>query len=234
MRLMNAAVLLAGFATAAGAHGDEIVSGSISNQNLSGGLCSSSTSSSTSISLACVSGSATGGSAQLNASVTPLTASMLVNLSSYETPAQPGMTTVAEANLSFTIDGMYVLTGGTGYGTVIWTASSFRHGEGGGGVFGPCSLTIAGVTETCDLNAGVPLTGTFSVPYNTPVSLLFNASYSAGSIDFDDVYSGMNFDIDPMTPTDIPKTSEPATWTLFGLAAAMIYFLQRRQARVAR
>ena len=117
---------------------------------------------------------------------------------------------------------------------MIWTASSFRHGEGGGGVFGPCSLTIAGVTETCDLNAGVPLTGTFIVPYNTPVSLLFNASYSAGSVDFDDVYSGMNFNIDPMTPTDIPKTSEPATWMLFSLAAGMVYFLHRRQAGASR
>ncbi len=231
---MNAAVLLAGMGMAAGAHADEIVSGSISNKDLSGGVCSSSSSSSTSISLACVPASVTGGQAQLNASVTPLTASMLVNLSSYENPTQPGMTTLAEANLSFTIDGTYVLTGGTGYGTVIWTADSFRHGEGGGGVFGPCSITIAGATEMCDLNAGVPLTGTFIVPYDTPVSLLFNASYSAGSEDFDGVYSGMNFNIDPMTPTDIPKTSEPATWMLFSLAAAMVYFLHRRQARTVR
>jgi len=233
MRLMNAAVLLAGIATAAGAHADEIVSGSISNQNPKG-VCSSSSSSSASISLACVSASAADGSAQLNASVTPLTASMQVNLSSYENPPQSGMSTLAEASLSFTIDGTYVLTGGTGNGTVIWTADSFRHGEGGGGVFGPCSITIAGLTETCDLNAGVPLTGTFIVPYNTPVSLLFNASYSAGSVDFDDVYSGMNFNIDPMTPTDIPKTSEPATWMLFSLAAAMVYLLHRRQVRASR
>ena len=231
MRLIKVAALLAGLAMAAGAHADELVSGSVSNQSLGGGACSSRSSSSTSISLACISGSVTGGSAQVNASVTPLTASMQVNLSSYENPAQPGMTTVAEANLSFTIDGTYVLTGGTGYGTVIWTADSYRYGAGGGGVFGPCSLTIAGVTETCDLNAGVPLSGTFIVPYNTPVSLLFSASYSAGSIDFDDVYSGMDFNIDPMTPTDIPSVSEPATITLFSLAAAMIYFLNRRQAR---
>jgi hypothetical protein len=234
MRSINAAVLLAGIAIAAGANADEIVSGSISNQNLNGGACSSSSSSSTSISLACVPGSVTGGQAQLNASVTPLTASMQVNLSSYENPAQPGASTIAEANLSFNIDGTYVLTGGTGFGTVIWTADSYKYGEGGGGVFGPCSLTIAGVTETCDLNAGVPLTGTFIVPYNTPVSLLFTASYSAGSIDFDDVYSGMDFNIDPMTPMDIPKTSEPATWMLFGLAAAMIWFLNRRQVRASR
>ena len=94
MRLMNAAVLLAGLGMAAGAHADEIVSGSISNQNPSG-VCSSSLSSSTSISLACVSGNVADGSAQLSASLTPLTASMLVNLSSYENPPGSGLSTLA-------------------------------------------------------------------------------------------------------------------------------------------
>lgn len=231
MRLMNAAVLLAGLAVAGSAYGDSTVSGSVSNQNLTGGSCSSSGSSSTAISLDCGSGSFTEGGATVQASVTPLTASMLVSLSSYEDPAQPGMTTVAEANLSFVIDGTYVLTGGSGYGTVIWTADSFRQGEGGGGVFGPCSLTIAGVTQTCDLNAGVPLTGTFLVPYDTPVSLLFSASFSAGAANFDDVYSGMNFDIDPMTRVD--STPEPATWVLFAMGGAMVYLLHRRQVRMS-
>jgi hypothetical protein len=230
MRLLSAAIPLACIAIAVSAHADEIVSGSISNQPLSGSPCSSSSSSSSSISLGCA-GSATNGQAQLNASVTPLSASMEVSLSSYEEPTQPGMTTVAEANLSFTIDGTYVLTGGTGYGTVTWSADSFRYGEGGGGLFGPCSITIDGVTETCDLNAGVPLTGTFIVPYNTPVSLLFNASYSGGSEDFDDVYAGMNFDVDPMTPVNAP---EAPTWIFFGLGATMVYFLHRRRVRASR
>lgn len=235
MRLINAAILLAGIAIGATAHGDEIVSGSVSNQNLSGGVCSSSSSSSSSIALSCGSGSLTSGQAQINASVTPLTASMQVNLSSFENPAQPGMSTVAEANLSFIIQGTYILTGGTGYGTVIWTADSSRSGEGGGGLFGPCSITIAGVTETCDLNADVPLTGTFIVPYNTPVSLLFDTSFSAGAEDFDGVYSSMDFDIDPMTAVDdAPQTPEPATWVFFGLGGAMVYFLHRRQVRASR
>jgi hypothetical protein len=231
MRLVNVAILLTVIATAVGAHGDEIVSGNISNQNLNGGVCSSSSSSSSSISLACGSGSITNGQSLLNASVTPLTASMQVDLSSYEEPTHPGMTTLAEANLSFTIDGTYILTGGTGYGTVIWSADSFRYGEGGGGLFDSCSITIGPVTEMCDLNAGVPLSGTFIVPYNTPVSLLFTASYYAGAEDSDDVYAGMNFDIDPMTPVNTP---EGPTWIFFGLGAAMVYFLHRRRARALR
>ena len=234
MRLVNAAVLLAGIATGASAHGDAIVTGSVSNQNLNGGSCASSTSSSSAISLACGSGSFTDGQAQLNASVTPLTASMQVDLSSYEDPARPGFSTVAEANVSFVIDGTYVLAGDTGSGTVIWYADSYKHGEGGGGVFGPCTITIAGVTETCDLNAGVPLSGTFVVPYNTPVSLLFSTSFYAGSEDFDGVYSGMNFDIDPMTPVDPSQTPEPATWVFFSLAGGMIYFLHRRKIKALR
>lgn len=234
MRRINAAIVLVALATALSAHADELVSGSVSNQNLSGAICSSSSSSSSSISLACGSGQVTDGQAQLSASVTPLAASMQVNLSSYESSTQPGMTTIADANLSFTIDGTYELTGGTGYGTVIWSADSFRYGEGGGGLFGPCSITIAGVTETCDLNAGGSQSGTFVVPYNTPVSLLFNTSFAASAEDFDGVYSGMNFNIDPMTPLDIPKTPEPATWVFFSLGAAMVYFLHRRQARASR
>jgi hypothetical protein len=231
MRLVNAASLLAGLVIVATAYGDQIVSGSVSNQDLNGGACSSSSSSASSISLACGSGSSIGGQALVNASVTPLSASMQVELSSYEDPTQPGMSTLAEANLSFVIDGTYMLTGGTGYGTVTWSAESYRYGEGGGGVYGPCSITIDGVTEACDLNAAVPLSGTFIVPYNTPVSLLFNASYSGGSEDFDDVYAGMNFDIDPMTPVNAP---EAPTWIFFGLGATMVYFLHRRRARSLR
>lgn len=231
MRLGNAAILLAGLAIAVSAYGDEIVSGTVSNQDQTGNVCSSSSSSASSISLLCGSGSTTVGQAHLNASVTPLSASMQVNLSSFENATQPGVTTIEEASLSFMIDGTYVLAGGTGYGTITWTSDSYRYGEGGGGLFGPCSITIDGVTDSCDLNAGIPLSGTIIVPYNTPVSLLFNASYSAGAVDSDGVYAGMNFNIDPMTPVETP---EPPTWIFLGLAAATVYFLHRRSAGASR
>ena len=221
MKWVNAAALLATFAIAGYAHGDTIVTGSVSNQNLTGPRCSSNAASSSSVSLKCGSAGLTDGLAQVNAAVGPLDASMQVFLSSYENPATPGVTTLALANLSWAIDGTYILTGGSGYGYVDWSATSYRYGEGGGGVFGPCSITLNDVTEYCDLNAGYA-SGSFLVPYNTPVTLIFGTSYSAGSVDFDEVYSGMNFDIDGLKAVDPSTTPEPPTLTLVALAAGII------------
>lgn len=229
MRLMNAAALATAFAITGYAYGDAIVAGSVSNRNLSGGFCSSTAASSSSISLSCGSGSATDGGAQVNATVGPLDASMQLSLSSYENPMVPGMTTLALATLSWGIDGTYILTGGSGYGYVDWSATSYRHGEGGGGLFGPCSISLNGVTETCDLNSGAT-NGSFLVPYNTPVSLIFGTSYTAGAADFDDVYSGMSFNIDGLTTVDPRTTPEPPTWILMALAAAIILCARRRLA----
>ena len=169
----------------------------------------------------------------MNASVGPLDASMQVFLSSYGNPMAPGMTTLAQTNLSWGIDGTYILTGGSGYGSVDWSATSYRHGEGGGGLFGPCSITLNGVTENCDLNSG-SAGGSFVVPYNTPVSLIFGASYSAGASNFDNVYSGMNLSIDGLQAVDPSTTPEPPTWTLVALAAAIIFGVRMRSARSAR
>jgi hypothetical protein len=146
---------------------------------------------------------------------------MQVFLSSYGNPMAPGMTTLALTNLSWGIDGTYILTGGSGYGYVDWSATSYRYGEGGGGLFGPCSITLNGVTEACDLNSG-SASGSFLVPYNTPVTLIFGASYFAGAANFDAVYSGMNFKIDGLKTVDPTTTPEPPTWTLVALAAGII------------
>jgi hypothetical protein len=227
MKLVYAASLLAALATAGYAHADTIVTGSVSNKNLSGGQCSSTAASSSSVSLNCGSTAFTDGLAQVSAAVGPLDASMQVSLSSYENPATPGTSTLALANLSWAIDGTYILTGGSGYGNVDWSATSFRYGEGGGGIFGACSITLNGVTENCDLNAG-NASGSFVVPYNTPVTLIFGTSYSAGSVDFDGVYSGMNFDIDGLKAVDPATTPEPPTWTLVALAAATIVCIRLR------
>jgi hypothetical protein len=152
---------------------------------------------------------------------------MQVFLSSYESLSSPGMSTLALTNLSWAIDGTYILTGGSGDGYVDWSASSYRYGAGGGGVFGPCSITLNGVTENCDLNAGYA-SGSFLVPYNTPVSLIFGTSYSAGSVDFDEVYSGMNFDIDSLRPVDPSTTPEPPTGALVAIAVATIVCIRLR------
>jgi hypothetical protein len=227
MRLINAAALLAALTIAGYAYGDTIVTGSVSNQNLTGGHCSSTAASSNSVSLNCGSSGFADGLAHVNAAVGPLNASMQVFLSSYESLSAPGMSTLALTNLSWAIDGTYILTGGSGDGYVDWSASSYRYGAGGGGVFGPCSITLNGVTENCDLNAGYA-SGSFLMPYNTPVSLIFGTSYSAGSVDFDEVYSGMNFDIDSLRPVDPSTTPEPPTWTLVAIAVATIVCIRLR------
>lgn len=227
MKLVNAVTLLAALALAGCAYGDSIVAGSVSNRNLAGGLCSSAAASSSSVSLNCGSGGVTDGQAQVSATVGPLDASMQVFLSSYGNPMAPGATTLAFASLTWGIDGTYILTGGSGYGSVDWSATSYRYGEGGGGVFGPCSITLDGVTETCDLNSG-SASGSFVVPYNTPVTLIFGASYVAGAVDFDDVYSGMNLNIDGLRTVDPSMTPEPPTWTLVALAAATIVCIRLR------
>jgi hypothetical protein len=159
---------------------------------------------------------------------------MQVFLSSYGNPMAPGTTTLALASLAWGIDGTYILTGGSGNGYVDWTATSYRYGEGGGGIFGPCTITLNGVTETCDLNSG-SASGSFLVPYNTPITLIFGASFVAGAAAFDDVYSGMNFDVDGLKVVDpATMTPEPPTWTLVALAAGIILALRTRFARPIR
>ncbi len=230
MKLVNVASLLAALAIAGCAYGDSIVAGSVSNRNLTGGLCSSAAVTSSSVSLSCGSGGITDGQAQVNATVGPLDASMQVFLSSYGNPMAPGTSTLALASLAWGIDGTYILTGGSGYGSVDWSATAYRYGEGGGGLFGPCSITLNGVTETCDLNSG-SASGTFLVPFNTPVTLIFGTSYVAGAADFDDVYSGMNFNIDGLKTVDPTMTPEPPTWTQVALAAAIILCFRMMLAR---
>jgi hypothetical protein len=231
MKLAKAAALLAALAITGYAYADAIVAASVSNQNLNGGLCSSAAASSSSISLKC--GSGADGLAQVNAAVGPLNASMQVFLNSYGNPMAPGTTTLALANLSWGIDGIYILTGGSGYGNVDWSATSYRYGEGGGGLFGPCSITLNGVTETCDLNSG-SASGSFLVPYNTPVALIFGASYSAGAANLDDVYSAMNLSINGLQTVDPSTTPEPPTWMLVALATALIFSLRSRLTRPVR
>ena len=231
-RVMPAAVL-ALLAFTGSAYADAIVAGSVSDRNLNGAMCSSAATSSTAVSLNCGAGGSSDGLALVNASVGPLGASMQVFLSSLGNPMAPGATTLALANLSWGIDGTYVLTGGSGYGSVDWSATSYRYGEGGGGLFGPCSIKLNGVTENCDLNSG-SASGSFIVPYNTPVSLIFGASYFAGAANFDDVYSGMNLDIDGLHPVDPSTTPEPPAWTLVALASVIILGFRKRGARFVR
>jgi len=233
MKWIKPAVLFAVLAFTSYAYADTMVVGSVSDRNLSGGLCSSAATSSNAVSLNCGAGSTSDGLAQVSAAIGPLSASMQVFLTSSGNPMTPGTTTLALANLSWNIDGTYVLTGGTGYGYVDWSATSYRHGEGGGGLFGPCSITLDGVTENCDLNSG-SAGGSFIVPYNTPVNLIFGASYAAGAANFDNVYSGMNLSIDGLRSVDPSTTPESPTWMLVVLATAITVVVRVRTSRSAR
>lgn len=233
MKRVKPTAAIAVLAFAGYAYADTIVVGSVSDRNLNGEMCSSAAMSSNAVSLNCGAGGSSDGLAQMNAAVSPLGASMQVFLSSLGNPMTPGATTLALAKLSWEIDGTYILTGGSGYGSVVWSATSYQYGEGGGGLFGPCSIALNGVTENCDLNSG-SASGSFIVPYNTPVSLIFGASYSAGAANFDDVYSGMNLDIDGLHPVDPSTTPEPPTWTLVALASAIILGFRLRHVRFVR
>jgi hypothetical protein len=232
MKWIKPAALFAVLAFSGYAYADTMVAGSVSDRKVSGGLCSSAATSSSAVSLNCGAGGSSDGLAQVNSAIGPLSASMQVFLSSSGNPMVPGATTLALASLSWNIDGTYILTGGSGYGYVDWSATTYRHGEGGGGLFGPCSITLNGVTENCDLNSG-SAGGSFVVPYNTPVNLIFGASYSAGAANFENVYSGMNLGIDGLQTVDPSTTPESPTWILVVLATAMTLVVRVRTARSA-
>ena len=197
------------------AHGDAFVTGSVSNQDLNGVACSRSASSSTTLALSC--GSTTPfseGFASLTANVADTAGSMRAFLTSFEDSTHPGPTTLSLASFSLSVQGTYMLTGGIGYGNVDWSINSFRHGEGGGGLFGPCTVTLAGVSEFCDLNSGLA-SGSFYVPYDTPLQLNFVSSFNAGASDNDGVNSGMDYTLGSLVA--VPPVPEPAPFALVGI-----------------
>src|SRR5215469_3538797 len=101
MKWIKPAALLAILAFTGYAYADTIVAGSVTDRNLSGGLCSSAATSSNAVSLNCGAGGSSDGLAQVSATVDPLSVSMLVFLSSSGNPMTPGTTTLALANLSW-------------------------------------------------------------------------------------------------------------------------------------
>jgi hypothetical protein len=115
----------------------------------------------------------------------------------------PG-TTIDQVSFDVTVNGTYVLLGGTGSGLVNWNIFA----QGGSSVasfdFGPCTITLAGTTENCG-----PLgffTGSFTVPYNTPLQLDFHTSYSA-SVGFGDVLdAGVTYNFGSLSPVPEPTS----------------------------
>jgi hypothetical protein len=68
------------------------------------------------------------------------------------------------------------------------------------------------------MNAG-SASGSFLVPYNTPLQLIFNTSFSAAGIDFDGVDSGMDYSFGALESVPTP---EPGTFTLLSLGLLCI------------
>lgn len=199
------------------AHADSVVSGTVSltGPNYS---CSQSGSSGTSLSLSCADASSPSNFASLTGSATPTVvqgALNLENLTSFLTSYH------ASGSLSLSMDGLYMLTGGTGYGYANWAVSASPLHDGS---FGPCSVTFGGVTQFCDPSNGLQM-GSFYVPYDTPLQLDFLASYNVPSIGNVSGGGQLVLSVSNLQPVVTP---EPKSMWLVGLGVFAIAALRTK------
>lgn len=159
-------ILLAG--TVCGiARADAVVSGDVyvqlfdfSVQYPTTALCSESGSSYSSLSLSCGGDIFGGASASIYAGVGPIYGNVV---GSVNPPGSlPSGFTNEYADFTLSVNGMYMLTGGTGYGYVdLFTSNS---AGGGPSFYGTCSLTLDGQSVNCGGDLG-PEDFLFYVPY---------------------------------------------------------------------
>jgi hypothetical protein len=132
----------------------------------------------------------------------------------------------ATGSFTVSMDGLYMLTGGEGFGYANWSLWT-RNSMGGPGYFGPCSVTVGGVTELCYPEAGYE-TDSFYVPYNTPLQVDFTGSF--------DLYSrgqmaggpgGLSFTLTNLQPFPTPEPP-PLGLVGLGLLALSGTFAMRR------
>lgn|ERR1039458_8450586 len=119
------------------------------------------------------------------------------------------------SSFTLSMDGLYMLTGGEGFGYANWSLFT-QNSEAGPGYFGPCSVTVDGVTEPCYPDAGDQM-GSIYVPYDTPLRVDFTASfdlYSSGEMAAG--LGGLSFTLTNLEPVPTP-IPEPAPWGLVGL-----------------
>jgi hypothetical protein len=208
MKVRSAAFFLLICAGCLFARADVLVTGYASNRDVDGTVCDSSGTSSSSLFVSC--GDKSKGYSSVSADVGATSGSASVDFYSWlEPPIVRGISTYTTASFSISIDGTYLLTGGTGYGYVDWTVDGYLNGEGGGGNFGPCEIELDGITENCDPKGDA--SGSFYIPYNTPLELTFDASYSGAGIDGDGGSSGLSYSFGDLRP--VP---EPGSFTLLG------------------
>lgn len=122
-------------------------------------------------------GSYPGAYASITGSASPTNVQAIMMIGTHSsTPYAQGFGTV-----TVSMDGWYMLSGGDGFGYADWNLIS-ENSIDGPGEFGPCSVSVDGLTELCDpaLDGygflGPGETGSFYVPYNTPFQLDFNGS----------------------------------------------------------
>jgi len=222
MKKLLAVLFLLSLAAATNAKADSLITGSVFNRDLSGNTCSDSGSSSSGLSLSCGTPS---GSFNTNGNV-----SLVANIgdtSGYaDEEAQSGSDnhdtelTYETESYDLSVTGMYMLTGGTGYGYVDLSTSLSK---GTLGSFPQCTLTFDG--QSLDCSVGGDLIA--YVPYNTPLSLDLSVT-SGGDAEYNDGYHiFFGYDFSALTP--ITPTPEPTSLLLIG--TGLLPLVQRLRRR---
>jgi hypothetical protein len=208
------------------ARGDSLISGSVYNRDLNNNVCAQSGSSTGGLSLGCASSTAP---ASLTATVGETSGSVDAFASSFEDIHSPMYTTDAVVDFDLSVDGTYMLTGGTGYGYAYVTVDEFSNGEGGGGSFSECTITLDGQTDLCEPDIAYQYA--FYVPYNVPLTLNLDASFSGTAAYADGIGSGINYNLDDLSPM---LTPEPSSVLLLGTGLIALLGVARWRLRPSR